>query len=65
MLVDIELEEVVPRTWRRFRVSGGITLRTLQDKVRQFNAQVMQASMPNKTSARHFDGAQQDISQCC
>lgn len=33
LLLDIELEDVEPCTWRRFRVSGGITLRTLQDKV--------------------------------
>ncbi len=63
MLLDIELEDVVPRTWRRFRVSGGITLRTLQDKVWQSNAQTMQAIMTTKTSACHFNAAQQGASQ--
>ncbi|KAK9802771.1 hypothetical protein WJX73_000857 [Symbiochloris irregularis] len=33
MILDIELENVNPRTWRRFQVSGGITLKTLHDKV--------------------------------
>lgn len=33
MLLDIELEDVEPRVWRRFRVSGAISLRTLQDNV--------------------------------
>lgn len=33
MLLDIEVHDIEPRIWRRFRVSGAITLRTLQDKV--------------------------------
>ncbi|KAK9813589.1 hypothetical protein WJX73_008847 [Symbiochloris irregularis] len=33
MILDIELEDIKPRTWRRFQVSGGITLTTLHDKV--------------------------------
>lgn len=56
MLLDIELEDVVPRAWRRFRVSAGITLRTLQDKVCQSSAQTMQAVMPNENSACYFNG---------
>ena len=33
MLLDIEMHELEPRIWRRFRVSGAISLNTLQDKV--------------------------------
>lgn len=33
MLLEIEMENISPRTWRRFRVSGAISLRTFQDKV--------------------------------
>ncbi|KAK9796292.1 hypothetical protein WJX73_006901 [Symbiochloris irregularis] len=33
MILDIELEGIEPRTWRRFQVSGGITLTTLHDKM--------------------------------
>ena len=35
MLLEIEMIDVEPRIWRRFRVSGAISLRTLQDKVPQ------------------------------
>ena len=58
LLLDIELEDVEPCTWRRFRVSGGITLRTLQDKVCQICAQTMQAFTPNVTSACHLDSTE-------
>ena len=34
LVIDIELRDVTPRVWRRFKVSGGMTLATLQDKVR-------------------------------
>ena len=33
MLLDIEMERLEPRIWRRFRLCGAISLRTLQDKV--------------------------------
>lgn len=35
LVIDIELRDVTPRVWRRFKVSGGMTLATLQDKVGQ------------------------------
>jgi hypothetical protein len=33
LIVDIEVQMVTPRVWRRFKVSGGMTLAVLQDKV--------------------------------
>lgn len=33
LIIDIEVQRVTPRVWRRFKVSGGMTLAVLQDKV--------------------------------
>ena len=35
MVLEIEMENLEPRIWRRFKVSGAISPRTLQDKVLQ------------------------------
>ena len=47
MLLGIELDHVMPQVWRRFRISGGISLRTLQDKVCLDNAHLSHIIMQN------------------
>jgi len=38
LIIDIEMWHVKPRIWRRFKVSGGMTLAVLQDKIQREGA---------------------------